>query len=95
MNQKCDNNIFESVNNDNSERTSLRSDTDDIKKNRKIISEYFRFINTKKALDHEIIKIETINFFNSLKKDITQIYDQDKNNRIFEKFPKLNFPFFN
>lgn len=79
MNQSCDNNNIDSVNNDSSQRTSLKSDANEIKKNRKIISDYFRLFNSKKNLSHENIKNESINFLNSLNRDITQIYDHDKN----------------
>ena len=78
MIQSCDNNI-DLVNNDSCQRTSLKSDTNEIKKNRKFISEYFRLINSKKNSSHEIIKYESINFLNSLDRDITQIFDHDKN----------------
>jgi hypothetical protein len=64
---------------DISQRTSIKSDTNDIKKNRKIISDFFKLIHSKKNSSHEIIKEEIINFLLSLNKDITQIFDQDKN----------------
>jgi len=82
MNQLCDNNIDSAIY-DSSQRTSLKSDANEIKKNRKIISDYFRLLNSKKNLSHENIKHESINFLNSLNRDITQIFDHDKNTRIF------------
>lgn len=85
MNHLYDNNI-DSANNDTSQRTSLKSDANEIKKNRRIISDYFRLINSKKNLNHENIKYESINFLNSLNRDITQIFDHDKNNCIFNLF---------
>jgi len=81
MNQSRENNDESNINN-LSQRTSSKSDND-IKKNRKIIADYFRTVNAKKNLSHEIIKSESINFLNSLNRDITQIYDQDKNSRKF------------
>lgn len=79
--------------NESSDYTLTKSDPNDMKKNRKIISDYFKFINTKKNLSNDILKAETINFLNSLNRDITQIYDHDKNNRIvflLKKFEAVN-----
>ncbi len=82
MNQSCENNI-DLVNNSSSQRTSLKSDANDIKKNRRIISDYLRLLNSKKNLSYENIKCESISFLNSLNRDITQLFDHDKNTRIF------------
>lgn len=85
MNQSGENNDESNINN-LSQRTSLKSDANEIKKNRKIIADYFRTLNSKKNLSHEIIKTESINFLKSLNRDITQIYDQDRNSRKFKDY---------
>ena len=43
-------------------------------------------INLKKNLTHDLIKTETTNYLNSLKRDITQIYDHDQNTRKLKNY---------